>query len=179
MQLGCLFGLAGLKRSSTDELIVSDRLLFHASSANQLKLLGLAHKDCCSTPMTQGGGKAERANCPHLNPRVWMLWIGIWDFIYEKQSYPTGRRVFICTHNLCFFCSLWKSCICRNKFCFFLYNVIFIDENLKRQSLKGSWSCTTQWMAMSVDGFRWNLYRHPFPLRMHWINFSNSLNFHL
>lgn len=37
MQLGCLFGLAGLKRSNTDWPIASDRLLFHASSAKLVK----------------------------------------------------------------------------------------------------------------------------------------------
>lgn len=36
-QLGRLFGSAALKRSNTDEAIVSDRLLSRASSANRLK----------------------------------------------------------------------------------------------------------------------------------------------
>lgn len=79
MQLGGLFGLAGLKRSSTDEVIVSDRLLFHANSANQLEVLGLVHKDCCSIPpMTQAGWKLERA------PRFWML-SAVCYFMYGEE----------------------------------------------------------------------------------------------
>lgn len=44
MQLGCLFGLAGFKRSNTDEPIASDRLLFHASSAKLVKTSRAATK---------------------------------------------------------------------------------------------------------------------------------------
>lgn len=47
------------KRSCTDKLIASDRLLFSASSTNQLKHLGLAHKECCSAPMTLPEWKAK------------------------------------------------------------------------------------------------------------------------
>ena len=47
------------KRNCNDELIASDRLLLSASSTNQLQHLGLAHKKCCSAPMTLPEWKAR------------------------------------------------------------------------------------------------------------------------
>lgn len=70
------------KRSSTDELIASDRLLFSASSANQLKHLGLARKECCSAPMTLVGWKAEGANS-----RLWIPEYG-WCGLQDGFSWP-------------------------------------------------------------------------------------------
>lgn len=60
------------KRSCTDELIASDRLLFSASSSNQLKHRGPAHKGRCSTPVTQAGWeKNPGSQFCSLHPGVW------------------------------------------------------------------------------------------------------------